>query len=60
MNDTQDKRPVGRPKSRPDAELLDSIYGKYTATQLGRLFNVSPSTVRGWMHRDKLEEVARG
>lgn len=43
----------GRPRSRPDDEIILKLYKNMTSTQIGMMFDVSPATVRSWVMRAK-------
>lgn len=47
----------GRPRTRPDDEMILSLYANMTSSQIGRMFDVSPATVRSWVARAKKSRV---
>ena len=50
-------KPSGRPTVRPDDGRLIQlyVYEGMTSTELSRMFDVSPSTVRSWVSRLRRE-----
>jgi len=52
------KHTSGRPRSRPDDDLILKLYGMLTSVEISKMYGVSPSTVRSWVRRAKNEGVA--
>lgn len=53
-NNTLSKR-RGRPSSMPDVNTLLNLYQKYTSTEIAKMYDVEPSTVRSWYSRLRKE-----
>lgn len=45
------RKRAGRPKTRPNDEMILSLYETFTADEIAQAFEVSPNTVRSWVMR---------
>lgn len=59
MTKTIPYKKMGRPSKRPAPEFLISLYETYTATEIGKMYDVSPDTVRSWVSRLRKEYAAQ-
>ena len=55
MTKTIPYKKMGRPSRRPDPEFLITLYETHTATEIGKMYDVSPDTVRSWVSRLRKE-----
>ncbi len=53
MQQVKEKNQGGRPRTRPDDDLILRLYNDLTSRQIGMMFEVSPATVRSWVARAK-------
>lgn len=51
---------AGRPRTRPNDEMILKLYEEYTAEDIAKLFEVSPNTVRSWVLRARQDKRKNG
>ena len=56
MKVIEKRKIAGRPRTRPDDQMILTLYESFTAEKIAEAFEVSPNTVRSWVYRARKEQ----